>query len=84
MNIYPCHKSSRTDIHFTEIDEYFEKKEELFGDNLINEKCKDCDAWSLCMGGCKMNNIKEGGRWEDVPVDCDDLYKTIDDYFMKL
>lgn len=82
--IYPCHLSQKEDIHFNNIREFFEKQELLYGSKLKNQKCIECDSWCLCLGGCKMKNVKMGCQLEDVPANCDTLNETINYYYTKL
>lgn len=81
-NIYPCHRA--LEDKFQSIDDYYLKREEMYGLKLKPKKCKNCNGWCLCLSGCKMKNIDNGKKLEETPENCEVLVKKIEEYYAKL
>lgn len=75
--VYPCHKLKIADLGYDSLDEYLERRERDFGEHVIAKKCRDCYAWSICLGGCRAKNINRGLSIDSVDENCDTKEKHI-------
>ncbi|MDK2968164.1 PqqD family peptide modification chaperone [Lacrimispora sp.] len=83
-HIYPCHLSGKQEFYFESIEEYYNKRDDMFGQNLKAKSCGLCDSWYLCLGGCKLKNRQYGNALSDPIPDCEHMIETVENYYAKL
>ena len=75
--VFPCHKLNGTSFYYNSINEYLENREKDYSDQIVLQECKNCFAWSLCLGGCKAKNIMDGLPISTLAGDCEIKKKII-------
>ncbi|MFR3729251.1 PqqD family peptide modification chaperone [Lacrimispora sp.] len=83
-HIYPCHLSRKNEFYFESIEDYYNKRENMFGQTLKAKSCDLCESWCLCLGGCKLKNRQNGKALSDTIPDCEHMIETVENYYAKL
>lgn len=82
-NIYPCHKLHFDKYVCSKTEEFFKNKDKLYGDNIINDKCKQCNVWMLCLGGCRAENYLANVNLSNPRKDCDKRKISVKKYLFE-
>lgn len=79
--VFPCHRLQETEYYYHSLDEYLKSREKDYSDQIISDKCRNCFAWCICLGGCRAKNILEGSHINAIATDCAIKKKNIKKIF---
>lgn len=79
-DIFPCHILHYDELKIRNMDEYWNKREEIYGANIVNQGCRNCNVWILCLGGCRAKNYPISKDFSMPREDCADRKKAVKRY----